>query len=48
MHTGFWLESHSEDLGIDRIILKWTLRKQSWREWIGLKYLRIETGGKLL
>jgi hypothetical protein len=31
-----------------RIILKWFLRKQVWRVWIGFIWLRTGTGGGLL
>jgi hypothetical protein len=39
--TALWWGSlkerdHFEDLGLDRIILKWILKKQVGREWTGL------------
>jgi hypothetical protein len=54
MYAEFWLENmrgrdHLEDLDIDeRIILKWFLRKQGWRAWIGLIWLVIVTSSRLL
>jgi hypothetical protein len=40
---------HSEDLGKDgKIILKWTLRKQTVKLWIGCIWLRIWTSDRVL
>ena len=38
MHTGFWRgplkeREHLENLGVDMRILKWALKKYSWRAW---------------
>jgi hypothetical protein len=47
MHTKFWsvrlkVRGHSEDLKVDGIIiLKYILRKQGAKVWIGLIWLRI-------
>jgi hypothetical protein len=54
MRTKFWLESlkvrnNSEDLGVDgKIILKWTVGKWGWREWIEFIRLSIVTSDRLL
>ena len=53
LHTGFCREDlrgrdHTEDIGIDRmIILKWIFKKW-FGAWIGLIRLRIWNGGVLL
>jgi hypothetical protein len=39
---------HSEYLGVDRIILKRILGKQSWRMQTAFIWLRIRTGGGFL
>jgi hypothetical protein len=36
---------HNKDLGVYGRILNWVLRTQGWRVWIGLIWLRTETGG---
>ena len=38
---------HFEDLGVNRIILKWVLKKQVGRAWTGLIWLRRGTDGGL-
>ena len=49
MYAGFWSgnlrkRDHLEGPSVDgRIILKWAFRK-----WVGLIWLRIETGGEFL
>jgi hypothetical protein len=53
MHTGFWWgdlrkSDHFGDPGVDgRIILKWIFKKWDGA-WIGLSWLMIGTGGRLL
>jgi hypothetical protein len=39
---------HLEDLGLDRIILKWILKDQTEGMWTGFIWLRIGTNGRLL
>jgi len=36
---------HLEDLGVDRVILRWIFRKWDVGLWTGLIWLRIGTGG---
>jgi hypothetical protein len=54
MHTKFCLENmmgtdHLEDLGRDkRIILKWILKKQDFRVWNGIIWLKAGSSGGVL
>jgi hypothetical protein len=54
VHTGFWLrdlreKGHLEDLGVDgRIIFKWLRKTWNRMARIGLIWLRIGLGGRLL
>jgi hypothetical protein len=53
VHMAFWLgntnrRDHLQDLGFDRIILKWILKKQDEGMWTGFIWLRIGTSGRLL
>ena len=54
VHTGFWLgdlrgKAHLEDVGVDgRIIFKWLRKTWSRVAWIGLIWLRIGMGSRLL
>jgi hypothetical protein len=53
MHTIFWLDNlkgsdRSDDISLDvRIILEWTLGKESRKMCTGCIWLRIETSGRL-
>jgi hypothetical protein len=49
----YWMENlkrrvHTEDLDLDRLILKWILGNQGGRVWTGFIWLRIGTGVRLL
>ena len=54
MHTGFWWGNtregdHLEDLGINRrTISKWIIKNSVGEGWIGLIWLRILTGVRLM
>jgi len=41
-------QNHLEDLGVDRIILKWAFKKWDRDAWTRLIWLRIGTSGRLL
>jgi hypothetical protein len=53
MRSELWLrnlkrKNHSEDMGVDGIILKWILEKKRVMVWTGFIWLRIGTSGGLL
>jgi hypothetical protein len=54
VHTDYWYgdlrkRGHLEDLDVEkRITVKWLFIQWDVREWTGLIWLRIETGGGLL
>jgi len=54
VHTGFWWGNtregdHLEDLGINRrTISKWIIKNSVGEGWIGLIWLRILTGVRLM
>ena len=53
MHTRFWQgylkeRAHLENLDVDVIILKWTLKKSVGWVWTGFIWPRIETSGGFL
>jgi hypothetical protein len=48
MRNGYKILDGKPHLGVDRIILKWILKKSGVRMLNGFIWLRIQTSGKLL